>query len=301
MPDKSGSQYRMSTRASNKEAHPGNAVKSKMRRTTAEVQQERAAKAQAKAAQDEVKRQNIDRTAQFEYTDMANEAMADATPRPPPKLGPASSYHQNVNSPLTGMSEDDTVDGDSSALFEQPEITSDNEQEQVSNSEASPPVQKWKTGLKATDQQIRSIATQKRKQMVEETVSASEEAEPQPQPKKVKKEVVKVRDVINATVNKLEGTKTTVNKLEGDKTQVYGDKMKSTLSEQTGGKGKGRLASRPLLQDQTMGVMGRPLRREGAVADINALYQQTAQTNNYQSFKRSQQNNNDNLMDDNNR
>jgi hypothetical protein len=121
MPDESGAQHRMTTRASNREAHPGNAVKSKTRRTTAEVQQERAAKAQAKAAQEEEKRQNINRTANFEYADMANENMADVTPHPPhtPKQRPASSYCQNANiSPLVGMSEDNAVDGGNMAFSE---------------------------------------------------------------------------------------------------------------------------------------------------------------------------------------
>ena len=123
--------------------------------------------------------------------------------------------------------------------------------------------------------------------MFEGTAPAPEEVQPQPQPKKVKKEVVKVRDVIN----------TAVNKLEVNKTQKYGNMVKSTLNEQTGGGGQGGPAIRPPSQDQ---AKGRPLQREGVIADIKVLYQQTAQTNNYQSFKCLQQNNDNNLMADNN-
>ena len=99
---------------------------------------------------------------------MANEDMANVTPCPPqtPKQWPPSGYCQNANiSPLTGMSEEDEGDGDNTAFFEQPlsEITSDNGQDRVSNSDFSPPVQKWKAGMKAMAQQFHPIATQKQK------------------------------------------------------------------------------------------------------------------------------------------
>ena len=251
MPNESGTQHHMATRASNREAHPGNVVKSKTRRTTAEVQQERAAKEQTKAAHEEAKRQNINRAANFEYTDLANEDMADVTPRPPqtPKQWLPSGYCQNANiSPLTGMSEEDESDGDNMAFFERPvsEITSDNGQDRVSNSDFSPPVQKWKAGVKAMAQQFHPVAMQKRKQVFEGTAPPPEEVQSQPQPKKVKKEVVKVRDVINAAVNKL----------EVNKTQKYGDMVRSTLNERTGGGEQGGPALRPPSQDK---AKGRPL------------------------------------------
>jgi hypothetical protein len=44
-------QHSMATRASNKQAHPGEAIKAKKRRTREEVQQECEAKERAKAAQ----------------------------------------------------------------------------------------------------------------------------------------------------------------------------------------------------------------------------------------------------------
>ena len=52
------------------------------RRTSAEVQQEREAKAQARIAKEEAKQCNIERAAAFEHADMANENDADITPRP---------------------------------------------------------------------------------------------------------------------------------------------------------------------------------------------------------------------------
>lgn len=73
----------METRASNKAAHPGYADKSKTRRSTEEVQKERTAKAGAKAAREKAREKSINRAAEFEADDMANEGLADATPRPP--------------------------------------------------------------------------------------------------------------------------------------------------------------------------------------------------------------------------
>ena len=83
-------QRQIGTRASNKTAHPGNADKSHGRRSSAEVQKERTAKAQAKAAREEAKQNSINRTAEFELADIAEEGLADATPRPPftPKQWP---------------------------------------------------------------------------------------------------------------------------------------------------------------------------------------------------------------------
>jgi hypothetical protein len=64
----------------NKNTHPGVIVQAPPRRSSAEIQQEHAAKAQAKAAQEAEKQQNIQCTAAFELTDMINEDVADATP-----------------------------------------------------------------------------------------------------------------------------------------------------------------------------------------------------------------------------
>ncbi len=70
----------METRVGNKTAHPGNLIKS-TRRTKAEIEEERVAKAQAIAARTEAKQQHINRTVAFEHADMANEDIVNATPR----------------------------------------------------------------------------------------------------------------------------------------------------------------------------------------------------------------------------
>ncbi|KAH9014123.1 hypothetical protein EDB84DRAFT_1443962 [Lactarius hengduanensis] len=81
MPKTPSPPRRMSTRASNKTAHPGNIVKHK-RRTMAQVQEEKMAKAKAKEACKVAKQQGINRAAQFEHACLANEDLVDATPRP---------------------------------------------------------------------------------------------------------------------------------------------------------------------------------------------------------------------------
>ena len=71
------------TRAKNKDTHPGNCDRAPPRCTPAEVENERAAKAQAKEAQYEERKRLIRRTANFERSDLANEDTVDATPRIP--------------------------------------------------------------------------------------------------------------------------------------------------------------------------------------------------------------------------
>ena len=84
MPRKSKSSPRqIGTWATNKFAHPGKIVKpSAPCRTLAEVNQDHEAKAQAKADHEAAKKKSIAHAAQFEQSYMADEDMADATPRP---------------------------------------------------------------------------------------------------------------------------------------------------------------------------------------------------------------------------
>jgi hypothetical protein len=81
MPHTSAPRRQMETRASNKTAHPGYVDKViPTRRSGVEVQKTRTAKAQAKAAREEAKKNSINRTAEFELADIAKENLADATP-----------------------------------------------------------------------------------------------------------------------------------------------------------------------------------------------------------------------------
>lgn len=290
MPKVSETQHRMETRAGNKQAHPGITDKGKTRRTTAEVQQEREAKAQAKEAKKAERQRFIKRTAEFEHDEMANEDVVDATPRPPftPMQRRASQNHQNSLSPVTEMSDVDAHDQVDASLFVGQADCSDMsviEEDIAAESDAPPPVQKraanakTKTTGKAAGEHVRAVAASKRKkeaENVEDVVPDSEgEAPEEPKPKKVK---VKVRDEINTLVKGIE---------ENEIRKTYGNMLKSTFTIQTGKESRGGPASKAPSQVQ---LVGRPLKREGAIADINALYQRDARTNPDESSKRSQQN-----------
>src|ERR1700679_1223357 len=103
VPNNTVPQRRIGTRAKNKTTHPGKVVEASHRRTRAEVQQERDGKTQAKKGLAEARQQSINRTAEFERADIANEDMVDATPRPmfTPKPRPLS--RNQKNSPLTSF------------------------------------------------------------------------------------------------------------------------------------------------------------------------------------------------------
>ena len=111
-------QCQMETHTGNKKMHPGNVIKPAQHHTTAEVQEEHRAKAQAQAAHAEAKQQSINHTAEFGHADMANEDTVDATPCPPftPKQWPP--VHNRKKSTLVpieetsdvGMLDDDLFD-----------------------------------------------------------------------------------------------------------------------------------------------------------------------------------------------
>ena len=105
MPKVTVPQRQIETRAKNKTTHPGKVVKPSHRQTKVEVQQEKDAKAKAKAVLAEARQQSINRTAEFERANIANEDMVNANPRPTftPKPQPLS-HRNHKNSPLTSFS-----------------------------------------------------------------------------------------------------------------------------------------------------------------------------------------------------
>jgi hypothetical protein len=289
------------TRATNKLAHPGNVVKPTVtRRTSAEVQQEREAKAKAKADHEDKETRSILRAAEFEHADMANEAMVDATPRPPftpkpwppkkkakqPKLVPIAESSENqigdddLETPLAPVSCDSlsSVTEDESFLL----VTNDESSVTEDESEieyAAPPTKKQKVTEKATRAVGAStkVAERGRKVGMDEKVVAASDEQPLPKPKKGKaKGKANVREEIKFVAKKME------NEIKGDK---YGDMMKS-------------MSSNPPLQVQAAGGGSRKLKREGAIADINALYKKvTVVSANVSDQNVSNGNNNTDLMD----
>jgi hypothetical protein len=205
------------TRAKNKFAHPGQVTKSTVpRRTSAEVQQERDAKAQAKADREESKRRSINRAAEFEHTDMANEDLLNATPRPPftPKPWPPR------NTKLVPVAESNELDfDDNKSLSPAPSSeTESDSQPSLTESDSDDPIppgppakkQKIQATQKATGSGKAAGSERGRKVMKVDEKVASEEENWQtrtPMPKKVK---AKVRDEIEFAAKKME------NEVKGD-------------------------------------------------------------------------------------
>jgi hypothetical protein len=279
----------METRPRNKTTHPGLADKTMHRRTTAEVQQERAPKAQAKAAREEAKQRGIERAAAFEHADKANEDMVDTTPRPlfNSKPWPPPRNRKTSNrDPVAEISDVEMSDG---ALLTESSDTMDESADQPD--EQTPPAKKQKARApqKATAEAGGKSGGAKmvvKKTIVDdsdvEIVPPSDEETPKPKKK------VKVRDEINIATKKIEENENRGNK--------YSYMVKSVSSKQAEEGSVGKQAPKAPSKVQLAegggkreGAIanikgGRALKREGAIADIKAL------TNPDESLKRSQQN-----------
>jgi len=251
-------QRQIGTRASNKATHPGDAVKSRTRRSTAEVQKERAAKADAKAAREEAKQQSIRRTAEFERDDIDNEALGDATPRPPftPKPWPPP-HNRNINkAPINESSDVEMTDDFDRGLFVPPasEHSATADDSTVESDVPTPrPAKKKKTaagkGKKAEELEV-------------EIIDSGPEPVKVPKPKRQKP---RVRDAIDVAMKTIEENK----KGAGNK---YAAMLKS-LSNQQGQDKSSRQPAQPRPQAPAVGVE-RKLERQNAIADINLLFDQ---------------------------
>lgn len=283
MPNTSAPKRQMETRSSNKTAHPGHAVKTTKRRTTAEVQEERAAKAQVKAAREDARLQSINRTAEFEHADMVNEDLVDATPRPPFTPKPWPRPHKQASSDLTPLAE--TSDVDLSDNFEKASfippasersVTAD---ESAVDSDAATPVAKKlkvepKKAVAKTAGKKKATAKKadKQKQADQSDVEIVD-AEPQ-EPKRKKP---RMRDEIDVAAKKIGE-----NESQGNK---YARMVKSMLGKQGEELApKFKAPSRP----QATVVGGKKLQREGAIADFNTFAKEITAT---EPDQRSKQNN----------
>jgi type II secretory pathway pseudopilin PulG len=281
MPKATPPERQIETRAKNKTTHPGKVVKTVQRRTKAEVQEEKNAKAQAKMALEDARQQSINRTAEFERADIANEDMVDATPRPifTPKPRPLSRNQRN--SPLTPFADTSDIESLVETPFK-PDSASKNLADTDDSSEDDdtpvPPSKKSKakitqkatsarvdvkkpgktTGLKRgvvddVEDDIPALdsgetAGRKRKVLDVEgdiPLGSDEEQPQQPKPKKVK---AKMRDEINVAAMKM---------IENEKEPEGNMYAQMVKSMGTSGKPAPKVPSQ-----------SRPLKREGAIADI---------------------------------
>ena len=265
MPNTSVPPRQMVTQASNKTTHPGNAVKTTKHRTTAEVEEERAAKAQAKAAHEEARQQSINRAAKFERADMANENLVDATPRPPftPKQ-PQYQTHSDLT-PLAETSDVDMSDDFEKASFVPPASEhSDTVDESAGESDTPRPTKEMKAEPKkvvvktaATKKAVAKKVDKKKKADESDIEIVDSDAEPQPpqepKPKKVKP---RMRDEIEKKIEE--------NKNQGSK---YADMVKSMSGNRVEEPAAPKGPSGP----QATVVGGKKLKREGAIADISTF------------------------------
>jgi hypothetical protein len=258
------------------------------------VQQEREEKARAKAAQKEAKKQNIQRAAEFECADLVNEDIANATPRPAftPKPWPPP---KTVLTPVAEAADVDFGDGGDTEAVDSDEAYTDltelpaselsAEEGPAIESDPPPPAKKPKiqpTGqVKVNPAHTNARKGKKADQHAQdilivsngEVMPDSDEEPPQePKPKKTK---VKLRDQINVAAKKIE------QKNDGDTA-----KSTSSQQEEESIQSSGRPA--PKIQSR---VKPRPLKREGAIADLNVLYQKAESRNPDLSSKQKDDNN----------
>ena len=226
---------RIETQAKNKTAHPGKVDKPSQapRRTKAEVQADKEAKAQAKEAAAEARQQSINRTAEFEHADIAHEDIIDATPRPTFTPRPRSRRSQGrKTSPLTPFTGTSDIVCDDDNPDESPFLPTGHlgggDGELAIEIDSPPPPPKKKKA-KST-----SKATAAKKNLEEETLAANrkrsvadvepegdlpvDSREEQPQEPKPKKAKVKMREEIKVATTKIvENEKEEKGPVEGNK------------------------------------------------------------------------------------
>jgi hypothetical protein len=271
MPNTSVPQRRIETRASNKMAHPGDVVKNlnKKRRNADEVREEHEAKAQVKAAREEARLQSINRAAEFERADIANEDLVDATPRP---LFTPKRRHSQILSDITPLAE--TSDVDMSDRFEKssfvpPASEPGTEDDSTVESDIPPPPCKKPKGnpkkiVKKTAALKTKAAAKKadkrKKADRSDTETAGFDVEPpqEPKPKRVKP---RMRDEIEIAAKKIEEN-------ESQETRnMYVDMVRSMSMS-------GKRGEKPTLEGlslpQATAVGGKKSRR-GAIANTDQI------------------------------
>ena len=204
----------METRAKNKTTHPG--LRKELlsppptHRTKAEVQQDKEAKAQAKAALAESRQRKINRTAEFERADIANKDMIDVTPRPtfPPKPRPLP-HKQNKKLPLNSSPfTAATSDIDVTLLMPDSELF----RPDSSADESDTPARKGKATitLKATAARVDTKKTGETTNCKWRVVNVEgdtdiqlDSEDTQPREPKAKKVKVKMQDEINVATTKI--------------------------------------------------------------------------------------------------
>lgn len=262
-------QSQIETRASNKTTHPGEVVKAKSRRTKDEVQKERDAKAEAKAAREEAKQQSIRRTAEFERDDIDNEALVNATPRPPftPKPWPPPRNRNTNNVPIEVSSDVEMTDNFDRGSFVPPgsEHSATVDDSAVESDAPTPrPTKGRKTGKGKAVVSKETVVPKpgkgkKAEELEVEIVNSDTEPVKVPKPKKVKP---RVRDAIDIAARSIE-----------DNEPGAGNKYAAMLKNQRGDKSGGQPAIKaPQMPQAPVVGVKRKLERQNAIADLQSLF-----------------------------
>ncbi|KAN0131106.1 hypothetical protein V8E53_011107 [Lactarius tabidus] len=246
----------MNTRVKNKTAHPGFPDKAKTCQSSAEVQQECMAKAQAKAAREKAKQNSVQRTAKFKLAALVEDSMSQ-------------SWNQAYSSltPIPATSNVETSDFNR-ALFEPAKSESLAENDTESAAESDPPAplpKKLKSHSTRKATAATTKATKRRKKPVDESedeAMASRNAEPCRVPNAKK---TRVRDEIDVAAKKIREDK------YGNMVDAMSQGAKDTWSSQ------------------------RRLKKEAATSsDIVPLsFEEITATNSYQESKHSKRNKGD--------
>jgi hypothetical protein len=293
MPSNPVPSRQIETRAGNKSAHPGNVTKPKKRRTAAEVEEARVAKAKAKEDRELARKQSIERAAQFERADMVCEDDVDATPRPaftPKPRPPPQNQSRMTSLPAetsdVEMSYGSDFDGDfdRAPFVPPPSADGSTVDDSTVENDTPPPAKKAKAAAKGKGKETKKAKAASKKKTAEESEVEIVEpkAEPPKEPKPKKKNF---RDEINIAAKELE--------------EVQAKKFGGMVKSMRGGEEPkaGKPASKPKglgpwwPQATTAGEKG-VLKREGAIGDINDLFDNEAIADKRpdQESKRSDQN-----------
>lgn len=257
-------QRQMATRAKNKITHPGNVVKAgaRNRRTTAEVEEERKAKAATKANLEAAKQRRIIRTAQFERDDMVRADALDATPRPVATLKPQGQV-QNSPTPPNSASDIEMTDGCNfdNAEFNLPSAddsatecaTIDSANDSLVESGAPK-----RSNVRPTKKAAKWLAQNESKgQQLEMVIDSEVDQRQQSKPKKGKGKA-KVREEINIALKKMDRDPARENK-SGERST---ENKEGNVGEDPAPR------SRNESENQVVAGNKRKLRREGAIADL---------------------------------
>jgi hypothetical protein len=261
---------RVTTRAKNRDTHPGIPDRAPARRSSVEVENERAAKARAKETRQDKYRQAIRHAAEFEKADMVNEDRVDATPRAC-FTPPARNCENAVLGPVAEVSDDS--DTCSNSLSYQPldseeSVTGKESADESDESDPRPLAKKLKAHT--TGKAISKVGRESPAKKTRKTAPRVVEAAPNEKTPKKTKPKPKLREQIDMAGKEMDEVRTR---------KKGGDMAKLTSGQPAGEERSGTPPLPPSeVQPPSVWQWGRQLKRMGAVADLSSQIRQGQQS-----------------------